>query len=79
MSYLLIASTKGIITIFPIISIAIERSIPILLILKYLVFLKKDILFNTLRSKLYTTITLLKGKDFITSLDKFNILLDFRE
>jgi hypothetical protein len=79
MSYLLIASTKGIITIFPIISIAIERSIPILLILKYLVFLKKDILFNTLRSKLYTTITLLKGKDLITSLDKFNILLDFRE
>jgi hypothetical protein len=79
MSYLLIASTKGIITIFPIISIAIERSILILLILKYLVFLKKEILFNTLRSKLYTTITLLKGKDLITSLDKYNILLDFRE
>jgi hypothetical protein len=54
-----------------------------LLILKCLVFLKKDTLFNTLRSKkikgLYTTSTPSKGKDPITSLDKFNILIDFKE
>ena len=57
----------------------------ILLILRYLVFLKKEILFNILRTKKIDTITnLLKGKSPTNNLleekiNKFNILLDFIE
>ena len=57
----------------------------ILLILRYLVFLKKEILFNILRTKkVDTTTNLLKDKSPANNLleekiDKFNILLDFIE
>ena len=57
----------------------------IFLILRYLVFLKKEILFNILRTKkVDTTTNLLKDKSPANNLleekiDKFNILLDFIE
>ena len=57
----------------------------ILLTLRYPAFLKKEILFNILRTKKIDTITnLLKDKSLANNLleekiDKFNILLDFIE
>ena len=57
----------------------------IFLILRYLVFLKKEILFNILRTKkVDTTTNLLKDKSPTNNLleekiDKFNILLNFIE
>ena len=57
----------------------------ILLIPRCLVFLKREILFNTLRTKKIDTITnLLKGKSPANNsleekIDKFNISLDFAE